>query len=361
VSERTFRLIDTGLRSGRANIAFDQAMVDARAAGEIPDTIRFIGFEPVALVGRHQAVSAEVKQDYCRAHGIEIGRRITGGGAIYMDPGVLGWAVVSDRRAIGGALPDITRRICEAAAAGLSKLGIDARFRPRNDIEVGGRKISGTGGFFDGDVLFYQGTVLGELDPQTMLSALNVPQAKLAKRDLDDASKRVVTLAELLGHAPDWAAVKAALAEGFAEGLGAALAPGKVAPAEEIRARALYDEEIGTDDFVYEIDDPAGSPGVRVGSATGAGGTVTAFLRLEGPGQDRIREALITGDFFVTPPRVVLDLEAALRGTPAADARATILAFFERAEVGLLTIAPEDFAAAVEAAANAGAPAETPS
>ena len=46
---------------------------------------------------------------------------------------------------------------------------IDARFRPRNDIEVDGRKLSGTGGFFDGDTLIYQGTVLVDLDPAAMV------------------------------------------------------------------------------------------------------------------------------------------------------------------------------------------------
>ena len=46
----------------------------------------------------------------------------------------------------------MTRRICEAAALGLNKLGVPARYRPRNDLEVDGRKISGTGGFFDGDI-----------------------------------------------------------------------------------------------------------------------------------------------------------------------------------------------------------------
>ena len=59
-----------------------------------------------------------------------------------------------------------------------SALGVDAKFRPRNDIEVDGRKISGTGGFFDGDVLIYQGTVLVDMNPQQMVGALNIREAK---------------------------------------------------------------------------------------------------------------------------------------------------------------------------------------
>ena len=76
---KTFRVIDTGVREGRRQIAFDQAMIDAHKAGRIPDSIRFLRFPPTALVGRHQALSREVKLDYCRSHGIGVVRRITGG------------------------------------------------------------------------------------------------------------------------------------------------------------------------------------------------------------------------------------------------------------------------------------------
>ena len=99
----------------------------------------------------------------------------------------------------GSSLGDIARAICEAAAAGLSGLGIDARFRPRNDIEVDGRKLSGTGGFFDGDSMIYQGTVLVDLDPETMTrrAARSAGQDRQARPGLGGA--RVVTLRELLG------------------------------------------------------------------------------------------------------------------------------------------------------------------
>jgi lipoate-protein ligase A len=354
IAPRMFRVIDTGLRPGRAQIAFDQAMIDAHKAGEIPDSIRFLRFPPTALVGRHQALSREVRVDYCNAHGIGIARRVTGGGAIYFDEGQLGWSLVFDRGTLAiASLADLAREICEAAAAGLRRLGIDARYRPRNDIEVAGRKVSGTGGFFDGDTLFYQGTVLVDMDPARMFAALNVPEAKLAKRALDSAAQRIVTLKELLGDAPDIGTIKAALLEGFAERLGIAPVEGEIGAREEALAAAHFDEEIGTDAFVASIDDPAASADVRSASHTGAGGTITAYLRLEGPQLSRLREVLITGDFIVTPPRIVYDLESALRGVEAADARPTVERFFQQAQVGLLSVAPGDFASAVEAAVEA--------
>ena len=89
----TFRVIDTGLRDGRRQIAFDQAMIDAHIARDIPDSIRFLRFPPTVLIGRHQALSREVRVEYCKANGIGIVRRITGGGAIYFDEGQLGWSL----------------------------------------------------------------------------------------------------------------------------------------------------------------------------------------------------------------------------------------------------------------------------
>ena len=171
-----FRIIDTGVREGRANIAFDSALIEERQADRVPDTIRFLRFPPTALIGRHQDLGREVDLDYCRENNVGTVRRITGGGAIYLDEGQLGWELVFHRSSLGiAALPDLAREICNAVAAGLSTLGVDAKFRPRNDIEVDGRKISGTGGFFDGDVLIYQGTVLVDMNPEQMLGSLKIP------------------------------------------------------------------------------------------------------------------------------------------------------------------------------------------
>lgn len=344
-------MIDTGIREGRRQIAFDQAMIDAHKAGRIGDSIRFLRFPPTALIGRHQALSREVRLDYCRAHGIGVVRRITGGGAIYFDEGQLGWELVFHRSTLGiASLADLAREICEAAAAGLRKLGVEARYRPRNDIEVDGRKLSGTGGFFDEDTLFYQGTVLVDMDPARMLAALKVPEQKLAKRGLDSAASRVVTLTELLGSPPTIGAIKSALLAGFSERLGIQPVPGDIGGEEEALAARYYDEEIGTDAFVAEIDAPEETGALRQGIHASAGGIITAYIRLEGVGLDRVREALITGDFFVTPPRTIFDLESALRGVAVADVGAAIEGFFAKTGVGMLSVSPADFRSAVEAA-----------
>ena len=346
----TFRIIDTGVREGRSNIAFDAALIELRQQDLVPDTIRFLRFPPTALIGRHQDLSREINLDHCRDEGIGTVRRITGGGAIYLDEGQLGWELVFHRSSLGiAALPDLAREICNAAAAGLGELGVDARFRPRNDIEVDGRKISGTGGFFDGDILIYQGTVLVDMNPARMVKALNIPEAKVTKHDLDSAEQRVVTLKELLGEdLPDIETIKAALIKGFTEGLGITAVPGEITAAEETLAQRIFAEEIGTDDYVSEIDNPGGGDRLLEGTHTGPGGTINTFVKLEGPTHGLVQRALITGDFFVTPPRVVFDLEAALAGTRIDDVAQAVERFFDETDIDMLSVGAADFVASID-------------
>ena len=359
-----FRVIDSGVRDGRLQIALDQALIDLHGQGKVPDTIRFLRFPPTALIGRHQALSHELKLDYCQANNIGIVRRITGGGAIYLDEGQLGWELVFSRRNLPlGGLAQYTETICNAVARGLSEaFGIDARFRPRNDIEVDGRRLCGTGGFFDGDTLIYQGTVLVDVDANRLLSCLNVPDAEPKAQALDAAAQRMVTLKELLGgEAPDVSTVEQAVLTGLSKAFGLSLTHADVSEAETGLAQQYFEEEIGTDEFVFSIDDPAhrqdGAP-VLNATRTCPGGRLAAYVRLEGEGgARRLREVLFTGDFFVSPPRVVFDAEAHLRGVSVADAAARVEEFLAQAEIGLISVAPGDFAAVLAEALAMDAPA----
>ena len=352
--QKILRVLDTGVLEGCLNIATGQAIIESHQDGLVPDTLRFLRFPPTALVGRHQALGQEIDLQYCSANDIGVVRRITGGGAIFLEPGHLGWELALDRKTLGSpSLPELTREICEAAADGISRLGVEARYRPRNDIEVGGRKISGTGGFFYGNTLFFQGTVLVDMDPRQMVSALRVPRAKLEKRELDSAESRVVTLRELLGaETPGLPEIQQALVAAFSERFGLQAETDGLTAEEQRLASELLEEEIGTSDFIHGIDEPAAARGMLRGEHVSPGGTIVSYLRLEGPLQNRFREALITGDFFVTPPRIIYDLESSLRGVYLDDLDSTVGSFFEQAGVEVLSVSPADFITSIRNALN---------
>ena len=187
------------------------------------------------------------------------------------------------------------------------------------------------------------------MNPQVMVSALRVPQAKLAKRELDSAEQRVVTLRELMGdETPGLPEIQAALSAAFADRFHLDMQAGDLSEEERLSAETFFREEIGTDEFVGEIEEPPLARGDLCGRHTSPGGTITSYLRLEGPAQNRVRAALITGDFFITPPRIIYDLESRLRGVYLDALADVIKAFFSESDVEVLSVSPDDFIASID-------------
>ena len=188
------------------------------------------------------------------------------------------------------------------------------------------------------------------MNPQQMVQALKVPEKKLAKRDLDSAAQRVVTLKEAAGRRrPTYRDDQGRTDRGLRpKAWASARAPGAITDREESLARQHFDDEIGRDEFVREIDNPGPTP--RRGSGElyrvrAARSTPTSSSRARPTVS--LQRVLLSGDFFVTPPRIVFDLEAALAGTRIEDIDETVERFFTDNEVGMLSVLPGDFKAAI--------------
>ncbi len=328
------RIIDTGLLTGAENMAWDEALLTARSHRGIPDTLRYLRFSPpVALVGYHQAVAEEIRIDYCRQEGIEINRRVTGGGAIYFDQGQLGWELIASRKSLGLGLTQekITEAICRAAALGLKTLGLEAGFRPRNDIEIEGRKISGTGAAFEGDVFLFQGTLLIDVNLEHLIKALRIPIEKLSHKELASARERVTSLKEQLGRTPPLEKVKEALEKGFKIGLGLSFQPGQITEQERALFRGLLPKMRSTD-WIQGTRIPFRPQEVLHSIHKEDGGLVRTAVKVD-LRKGRIKDLLITGDFFIHPRRAIYDLEAALKNTLINDLKSKVGNFFQENQV----------------------------
>ncbi|MFN4263822.1 MAG: biotin/lipoate A/B protein ligase family protein [Thioalkalivibrionaceae bacterium] len=348
------RILDTGRRRAAENMAFNRALLESHQLGVSPHTLRFLQFEPCALLGFHQSAEQELRLDYCKAEGIAIQRRMTGGGAIYFDETQLGWELYLDKGFLGTAdMAAIAERICTTAARSLQAFGVNAVFRPRNDIEVDGRKISGTGGAFDGDSILYQGTLLIEFDVERMLKILRIPAEKMSDKAIASARERVVNLADLLGNdRPSIEQIKAQIAQTFAQEFGVDAAPGDLL-AEEQASFATALAEMDCDEWVYQHHRPVtGSPLVETIHRC-SGGTLRVGVQVDLE-RSLLRQAWVTGDFFVQPRRLIADLEAALRHVSLDQVTATIKTFFDGREATMLRLTPQDFIDAVEGAVAAG-------
>lgn len=347
----TWRVIDTGLRRAAENIALNRALLEARQADEIPSTLRFLRFTPCALLGFHQSAEQELNVDYCAAQGVDIQRRITGGGAIYFDETQLGWELYLHKRELGMAdMQAITRRICEAAARGIQALGVDAQFRPRNDIEVEGKKISGTGGAFDGDALMFQGTLLIEFDVEKMLRVLRIPAEKLSDKAIASARERVANLADLLGYVPSMQAVQDALTHAFADEFSVTFAAEDLSPREQARFEQAL-AEIDTDDWVHMLRRPQSDVPIIEAVQKFPGGLVRASVAYDQT-RRRIKQVWFSGDFFVSPKRAIVDLEAALRDTAWDECPSLVSEFFAQSNIDLLGLQPLDFVTVIQLAVS---------
>jgi len=340
-----WRLLDTGPRPSAENMALDEAILEARSRNLIPNTLRFLQFRPrCTLVGYHQAVEQEVRLDFCRAHGIEVNRRITGGGALFWDESQLGWEIYApvDYLHLPRRLEEFYACLCQGAVRGLERLGVRAAFRPKNDIEVDGRKISGTGGTeMDGAFLF-QGTLLVDFDVDTMLRALRIPTEKLKDKEVASVRERVTCLAWELGHAPSLSHIKAALAAGFAETLGVEFVPG---PLTEVEEHLLAEKlpRFHSEAWVYGVRRPLADRRELRALYKAPGGLIRVSLAVDMPAR-RIRMALLTGDFFAYPQRAVFDLEARLKDAPAEPGavRHIVEDFFAARDVYMPGVTPDD-------------------
>ena len=344
-------VVDTGLRPADENMALDKTLLLAMSEGQIPNIFRFLRFEESALVGYHQSPEQELNLEFCREQGIAVQRRLTGGGALIFDPTQIGWELVCRREALPpGDMAALSRRICEAAATGLSLLGVSARFRPRNDIEVEGRKISGTGGIMDGDTLLFQGTVLVDLDIPRMLRVLRVPLEKLDAHAISSVAERVTSLKALLGKAPELMAVQKALLDGFRAHLGLSFVQGDLPDAvaallPEALAEVRDAEWLGINRRARD-DMP-----LRKATLRAPGGTLQAEMLWDSYG-NRVRQVHFSGDYFVQPRRAIVDLEAALRNVHLNDVDGVIEGLFEKQAVDGFGLQPEHFATVLRMAAK---------
>jgi len=347
--KKTWRILDTGLRRAAENIAFNRALLESRQAEEAPSTLRFLRFTPSALLGFHQSAAQELNLDYCRAHSVAIQRRITGGGAIYFDETQLGWELYLQRSELGCTdMQAISHRICTAAARGIQTLGVNAQYRPRNDIEVNGRKISGTGGAFDGDALMFQGTLLLQFDVEKMLRVLRIPAEKLSDKAIASARERVANMAELLGSPPELKVVQQHLAAAFAAEFDVIFTPGELTAQEQARFDLAL-TEIDCDDWVYLQSHSETERPVLEATMKFPAGLVTVRVNYD-QARGRLQQVWFSGDFFVSPRRTIADLEAALRDSDARAVRHNVAAFFATRQVDMLGLCADDLSAVIEAA-----------
>jgi lipoate-protein ligase A len=275
----TWRLICSPPADGATNMAADEAILRAIAAGRVPPTLRLYAWEPACLsLGRAQSL-ADVDMEALRTAGFDLVRRPTGGKAIlHVDE--LTYSVVapqSEPRVTGGIVESY-RRLSAGLMRGLELLGVadlgaDRRISPENlspsqpegpvcfeapsdyEITAGGRKLVGSAQMRAQGVVLQHGALPlhGDIARICPLLAAHPDPARVRGR--------ATTLAEALGSSVStqdrqpvtWDEAADALVRGFAEALNLLLKPDALTDAEHAWTEELRANKYATDDWTRRV------------------------------------------------------------------------------------------------------------
>ena len=246
----TWRLLPLETNDAFMNMAVDEAILTARIAGQVPDTLRFYRWQPSAVsVGKNQNPVNEVYLDACKRLGVDLVRRISGGGTVYHDyEGEVTYSVTAKTGDLGTAdITSVYAQIYGAITDALRLLGIPADYSSGDakncpNLTVNGKKVSGSSQTITHGVVLQHGTVLVKVDLPKMFTLLKLKSATCAQA-ADIAKRKITSIQNELGHEVMHETVANALAQGFKAILKIQLEPGELTPYEVELAQKLYKQK----------------------------------------------------------------------------------------------------------------------
>lgn len=168
------------------NMAMDEWLLQS---GPSEPVFRLWRNEPSVIIGYNQVAEQEVNLEYLQQHGIKLARRVTGGGAVYHDLQNLNYSFAGP---LGTVSPELF-------AQALRSLGLPAELSGRNDIFLEGRKISGYARSMWHNRELVHGTLMYDVDIETLTAALNVEgSSKLNLKGVGSVRSRVTNVRDYL-------------------------------------------------------------------------------------------------------------------------------------------------------------------
>lgn len=231
------RLLDLGAVPPLRSQALYHGLAEAMDA-DSPDTIAILRpASPYFCVGYHQSPRAELDLAWCRENGYPVIQRRIGGGTVYLDADQLFYQCIFHRSRAPFDVASIYRRFLTPPVWALQALGLPATLEAVNEIEVGGRRIAGTGGGQIGEAVVVVGNLLFDFPADVMARAWRVPSPEFRRLAEDGLRRHLATLCGTLGQRPSEEQIRRQLVGAYEESLGRSLVPGRLTRLEEAAAR----------------------------------------------------------------------------------------------------------------------------
>jgi lipoate-protein ligase A len=251
--DHVFTLIEDGPRDPYTQMALDQVYAEELAAGRRGPTLRFWQWASNAvIIGSYQSWSNEVDDEGAARHGVTVVRRVSGGGAMFVEPGnTITYSLVVPGSLVDGMSFIDSYAFLDAWCVGaLRSLGIQATYVPINDIASPAGKIAGAAQKrFASGVVLHHVTMAYDIDAAKMLEVLRIGREKLSDKGTKSAAKRVDPLRSQTGLSRE--ALLDAFRGHFASLYG--LEASSPTEAELARARELVETKFANPEWLYRI------------------------------------------------------------------------------------------------------------
>lgn len=248
-------------------MAIDEALLQTMAQASDPQPVlRFYGWNPATLsLGYAQSYDKEVNEAVCRAEGIDIVRRPTGGRAV-LHQYELTYSVIAPEQDpnVSGTVTESYLKISKALLAGFQALGIPAEMSMGGaakeastaacfdapswyELVVNGRKLVGSAQVRKEGILLQHGSILLHFDADLLFRLLKFPTEEIRDRLLKGFKAKACALDEVWNRPFDREELEREICSGFRTVMGIDLIPSQLTEAEshlmqEVRAKYISDE-----------------------------------------------------------------------------------------------------------------------
>lgn len=295
-------------------LAVDDTLPFSVAEKKSPPILHLYRFEPSAIVGKYQDIRAALKIDRCKELGIHFNRRSTGGGTVIMGPQAvaIGFGISLNHTAMQGGIKGIFNVMSNILMRTLSDYGIKSSFRPKNDLEVSGKKIAGLSASADvQDAILFHTSLLVDFDIELMLEIMNTPAEKIYDKGYNCFSQRMTTMEKETGEKIDMAGVMESVKMSFEKQFSVSFEEDELNEWEKRKIEWFESRRYRDEKWISSKRHPKCRMGE--GLLKTPGGLLQVYISLAG---GVIENLMITGDFFSTG-RDLNRLESNLKYTMA--------------------------------------------
>ncbi|MFZ0530874.1 MAG: biotin/lipoate A/B protein ligase family protein [Propionicimonas sp.] len=252
-ADHTFTFLDPGPLDPAEHCALDEVLARELAAGRRGPTLRFWEWEnPAVVIGSFQSLRNEIDAEAAAEHGVQVVRRVSGGGAMFMEAGnCITFSLVVPATLVDGMSYEASYAFLdEWVLAALGEVGVQAHYAGLNDIASPAGKIAGAAQKrFVGGAVLHHVTMAYDIDADKMLQVLRIGREKLSDKGTKSANKRVdpVRSQTHLPRAEVIASFEATFRSRYR------VVEGRLTPAELAEARALATSKFSDPEWTARV------------------------------------------------------------------------------------------------------------